>query len=374
MYIIFRLSLSAFVLILLNTGGCENGDGPTNGDPDNGDGSDTAAVYDYELLSVAESERLWTGVAVSHEGRMFVNYPNWFRDGHIAVAELVSGSPVPYPSLAWNTPDTEATPAYFFVCVQSVYVDRENYLWILDPGQDPRWGILEDAPKLLKVDLEDDGVIGRYHFDASIAPPGSYLNDVRIDTERQYAYITDSGLGALVVVNLATKESRRLLTHHHSVKAEEITISIEGVPWTGPDGSARRVHSDGLALDGTGEYLYYQALTGRSMYRIATEALRDTSLSADQLGNRVEFVAESGASDAIEFGPDGNLYLTSIEHNAIRRLTPEGEVEVVIQHTQLKWPDSFAITPDGTIYVTTSQIHRIANPGGPFRVFKLVAK
>ena len=146
------------------------------------------------------------------------------------------------------------------------------------------------------------------------------------------------------------------------------------MPWTGPDGSARKVHSDGLALDGTGEYLYYQALTGRSIYRIATEALRDTSLSADQLGNRVEFVKASGASDAIEFGPDGNLYLTSIEHNAIRRLTPEGEVEMVIQNTQLKWPDSFSITPEGIIYVTTSQIHRISNPSGPFRVYKLVPK
>jgi sugar lactone lactonase YvrE len=217
-------------------------------------------------------------------------------------------------------------------------------------------------------------VTGRISFDAAIAPPGSYLNDVRIDTERQYAYITDSGLGAIVVVNLATKESWRLLTHHSSTKAEDITISIEGVPWTGPDGSARKVHSDGLALDGTGEYLYYQALTGRSMYRIATEALRDTSLTAQQLGNRVEFVAASGASDAIEFSPDGNLYLTAIEHNAIRCLTPAGKVETVIQDSRLKWPDSFSITAKGDIYVTTSQIHRIANPAGQFGLFTLVPK
>ena len=38
------------------------------------------ASDDTELVTVAESERLWTGVAVSGGGRIFVNYPRWSHD------------------------------------------------------------------------------------------------------------------------------------------------------------------------------------------------------------------------------------------------------------------------------------------------------
>jgi sugar lactone lactonase YvrE len=373
--ILTRGILPSFILISVLIASCGKDRQPAENLPKDGKVTDSPVTNDYALLAVAQSERLWTGVAVSNEGRIFVNYPRWWPEEHISVAELTAtGEAVAYPSQAWNSPNARVVPKWYFVCVQSVYIDRENYLWILDSGQDPRQGIIAIGPKLIKVDLKIDRVINRYYFDSTIAPSNSYLNDVRIDTERDYAYLTDSGLGAIIVLNLATNESRRLLTGHASTKAENITLSIEGQPWARPDGSAIRVHSDGLALDPSGEYLYYQALTGRSLYRISTEALRDPTLSVEELSGKVEFVKASGASDAIEFGPDGNLYLTAIEHNAIRCLTPAGEVETVIRDQSLKWPDSFAITANGDIYVTTSQIHRIANPSGQFGLYKLVAK
>ncbi len=30
-----------------------------------------------QLKEIARSDKLWTGVAVSREGRIFVNYPRW---------------------------------------------------------------------------------------------------------------------------------------------------------------------------------------------------------------------------------------------------------------------------------------------------------
>ncbi|UCH63481.1 MAG: hypothetical protein JSU77_03255 [Fidelibacterota bacterium] len=366
--------LTGSIIISFFFTGCEQDAHPTENLPINGNDTDSVVTYDYTLHTVAQSERLWTGVAVSDEGRIFVNYPHWWPEEHISVAELTSSGKVAYPNQIWNTPESELSPKWYFVCVQSVYIDSENYLWILDPGDDPRRGIIDEAPKLIKVDLQSDKVIKRVYFDSTIAPPNSYLNDVRIDTERDYAYLTDSGLGAIITVDLTTKESRRLLADHSSTKADDITLSIEDRPWVRSDGSSIKVHSDGLALDLTGEYLYYQALTSRKLYRVPTEALCDTALSTRELSYKVEFVKASGASDAIEFGPDGNLYLTAIEHNAIRCLTPDGEVETIIQDKHLKWPDSFSITADGDIYVTTSQVHRGSNPTEPYGLFKLVPK
>jgi sugar lactone lactonase YvrE len=322
-----------------------------------------------ELNLVAESEQLWTGVAVSHEGRIFVNYPRWSPEVAVSVAEISpSGDVVPFPNGEWNTRDSGLDPANHFICVQSVYVDRHNYLWILDPANPLFQGVVTGGAKLLKVDLLSNQVIQKVVFDTSIAPSGSYLNDVRIDTDLGYAYISESGKGAIVVVNLNSGESRRVLDSHPSTKAENITLTIEGKQWGG------KVHSDGLALDISGEYLYYQALTGRSLYRIKTEFLQDTTLREAQLGEKVEFVVESGASDAIEFAADGSLYFTSLEYNAIRRFTPEGKVETLIQDSLLKWPDSFSITPNDTIYLTTSQIHLGSNPAQPYRIFKIVQR
>jgi hypothetical protein len=40
----------------------------------------------------------------------------------------------------------------------------------------------------------------------------------------------------------------------------------------------------------------------------------------------------------------------------VKRLLPDGSVETVVQDERLRWPDSFAQGPDGTIYITSSHI------------------
>ena len=47
--------------------------------------------YPFELVEVARSDRQWTGVAVSKDGRIFVNYARWggmIRDRGLAVLSL----------------------------------------------------------------------------------------------------------------------------------------------------------------------------------------------------------------------------------------------------------------------------------------------
>jgi sugar lactone lactonase YvrE len=320
----------------------------------------------YELIEIAQSDRLWTGVAVSKEGRIFVNYPRWSPNPGVSVAEInPSGEATAYPAKQWNEWDLKTSPEDYLVCVQSVYIDKNNYLWILDTGLDVRQGIIEKGPKLLKVNLQTNQVEQKILVNPSAAPPMSYLNDIRVDTKSDYAYITDSGLGAIVVINLKTEEARRTLTEHSSTKAEGITLTVEGKEWN------RQIHSDGIALDGKGEYLYYQALSGYSLYRIHTKWLKNNSLTEEKITAKVELLGKPGAADGIAFGIDGNLYLTSLEYNAIRRFSPDKKVEMVIQDSRLKWPDSFSVTPNGDIYVTTSQLHLAGKHSEPFKILKL---
>jgi sugar lactone lactonase YvrE len=317
-----------------------------------------------KLIQVAESQIQWTGIAVSREGRIFVNYPRWREDLPYSVAEITpNGEVKPYPSREWNNWNSSLSPKDHFICVQSVYVDANDDLWILDPASPLLQGVVADGPKLVRVDLKTNRVAQIIRFDASIAPPKSYLNDVRLELKTNTAYITDSGLGAIVIVDLKNDTSRRVLANHYSTRAEDSSLTIAG----------RKilivVHSDGIALDAQGGYLYYQALSGHTLYRIKTEYLRDISLTGEKLGKLMEKMGISRASDGLLF-KDGYIYLTSIELNSIRRIAPGGEPEVVVQDSLLQWPDSFAAGPDGSIYVTTS---RIAFPqdGQPYRLFQI---
>jgi sugar lactone lactonase YvrE len=331
--------------------------------------AEAAPAVNLEL--VAESERRWTGVAVSRQGRTFVNFPRWSAEVPVSVAEWVEGELQPYPSEEWNRWSPEIDPGERFVCVQSVTVDDEGFLWVLDPANPWMQGVIEGGPKLVKIDLERDEVVRVFRFDSKVAPSGSYLNDLRVDTATGTVYLTDSGTGALVVLDEATGGSRRVLAAHPSTLAEEIRITIGGRGWVTPDGSTPRVHADGIALSPDRRYLYYQALTGRSLYRVPTEALRDSERSPEELGQLVEKVAESGVADGIAFGPGGHLYLSALEDNAINRLTPEGKVETVVRDSRISWPDSFAVPADGSIYFTTAQIHLGADPPEPFRLWRL---
>jgi sugar lactone lactonase YvrE len=320
----------------------------------------------------AESDRQWTGVAVTRDARVFVNFPRWSPDVPVSVSEVLADASLQaFPDRAWNSWTPDVDPSSTFVCVQSVVADDERSLWVLDPANPWFQGVVPGGAKLIEIDALTGSVVQVIGFDGGVAPPRSYLNDVRIDLDNRSAYITDSGAGALIVVDLATGTGRRVLDDHPSTSAEEVVLTLAGEPWLLPDGSAPQVHSDGIAYDRTNDLVYYQALTGRTLYRISGAALRDVSLDGEALGKMVERVADSGASDGLLWDGVDGIFISAIEEDAVKRWSPENGVETVIQDPRIAWPDSFARGPDGALFVTTSQIHRGPNPSEPYRILRI---
>ncbi|HEY9733589.1 MAG TPA: L-dopachrome tautomerase-related protein [Drouetiella sp.] len=355
----------------------ESADGTGKSSASKSAASKNSAGKSAQLSVVGSSKQQWTGVAVSSDRRVFVNYPRWSANVPVSVAQLLKdSSTLPYPDKTWNE-WKQIHPADRFVCVQAVYADNQNNLWIVDPAAPNFKGPVKDGAKLAKVDLKTNKVAQVFKFDETSAPQGSYLNDVRIDTKRKMAYLTDSGLGAIVVLDLTTGKATRRLFDHASTKAEDILITINGKPFSPqPDGKSRKIHSDGIALDPAHQYLYYQALTGRNLYRVPVKDLIDSKVSESDLGKKVEQVTKSCIADGIEFGRDGNLYLTSLEDNAVKRWSPskKGELETVVKDEHLIWPDSLANAPDGSMYVSSSQINLGSTPKLPYRIFKFKLK
>lgn len=311
----------------------------------------------FEFAEVADQV---TGITTSADGRIFVNFPRWVGNPRYSVAELKSdGTLRPYPDSEWNSWDgKEASAGNHFVCVQSVYVDDDDYLWVLDPASPGFRGVVKGGAKLVKIDPDTGKVVAIYHFDNTIAPPASYLNDVRIDTLDEVAYISDSGTGAIIVVDLETGLSRRLLADDPSTKAEPgVKLIVNGRELLDENGKTPLIHVDGIALDPDRNLLYYHALTGRTLYRIKTRYLKDSGLAPSAVATHVEKLADTGPADGMEMDQDFNLYITSLEDNSIKRYRVyDGSMKVVVTDNKLRWPDSLSIGPDDNLYVTASQI------------------
>ncbi len=303
-----------------------------------------------------------TGVAVARNGRMFVNFPRWETDVPVSVAEVMrDGRLRPYPDAGWNAWRNQAPLSVgdHWVCVQSVTVDPQGFLWVVDPAAPGNEFIKPGGPKLVKIDLSTDTVAQVILFDEQAAPQGSYMNDVRVSPDGKHAFLTDSGQrGALVVVDVAAGTARRVLDGDPRTQPEPGVVPMaDGHELRRPDHRIPAFAADGIALDAAGEWLYWQALVGRTLYRVPTGVLVEPGADA---GARVERVATTHVADGLWMDKRGRLFITDPAANGVRMRAPDGTTRLVAQDARLRWPDSLAEGADGSIYVTASHIQDMA--------------
>ncbi|WP_082987961.1 L-dopachrome tautomerase-related protein [Bordetella bronchialis] len=313
------------------------------------------------LIPIARFDHQVTGVAVTPQGRVFVNFPRWTEDAPVSVAEVLpDGQLVPYPDAEWNawrneTAFEKALDRHF-VCVQAVHADRHGGLWVVDPGAPGNERVLPGAAKLVRIELGDDTVSRVIPMPEDVALQGSYLNDIRISPDGKTGYITDSGAkGAIIVVDLDSGASFRALDGHPSTQLEkDVVVQVDGHPLRRPDGRQPMFASDGIALSEDGSLLYWQALTGRTLYAIETARLaRD--VPEQVRATAVRKLGTTHVADGLLMSRDGTLYLTSPTDNAVTCWTGD-TTRVVVQDDRLRWPDTMAEGPDGAVYVTASHI------------------
>jgi sugar lactone lactonase YvrE len=324
------------------------------------------------LREEASFDHQVTGVAVAPDGRRFVNFPRWTDDAPISVALVGDdGKLTPYPDERWNEYRNERAneldPARHFVCVQSIVCDGHGHLWALDPAAPGNEKILEGGPKLVQVELATDKVVKVIPVPGDVALQGTYLNDIRFSPDGRLAYITDSGTrGAIIVVDLKSGKSWRALDGHASVQVDKsVTVAVDGKPLRRGDGRQPVFAADGIAISGDGETLFYQALTGKTLYSIATRLLAD-GVTEEERAAGVTKVATTHVADGLWMSRGGTLYLTSPSDFAVTKLAGDA-TETVFSDRRLRWPDTFNEGPDGRIYLTASHIQDTNwfTPGAP---------
>ena len=317
-----------------------------------------AAVEQVAVEQVAEfGKHRPIGVGVSKTKRIFVTFPKTPENYDYGLAEIVNGERRPYPNADWNRWDS-TKPTERFMNVQALFVDKNDDLWVLDPANPGEDGTIPDGVKLLHIKLSDNKIEKIYRFD-DLPRQKIALNDVQVDTQNQVAYLSDPKRAAIVVLDLKTGKSRTVLEGDKSTLADpKFILKLDGKEVRDDKDKPFSSNVNGIALTTDFTYFYFRPITQPTLYRIATEHLRNPALSAAALASKVEVVAETGVSHGMMADSKGNVYLTDSPAKAVRYATPDRALKTLAKDSRFSWPDSFSVGPDGYLYMTDAQINR----------------
>ncbi|WP_277964312.1 L-dopachrome tautomerase-related protein [Pseudomonas sp. RIT-To-2] len=333
------------------------------------------------LTEVARLDWLCNALALTSTGRLFVGLPRWpgFENTPSIAEVLPDGSLKPFPGGAWNQWAPGKPGGKALVKINTIHIFDDDTLWAIDQGEDAGPKGINPAQKILQFDTRDGSLLRSISLPPKVLPAGANLNDLRLDSE--HAYVTDSGLGAIIVINLRTGVAIRRLAEHPSTKMipQRRPVGEDAQVLLMPDGSDHQVHSDPIEISPDGQWLYYQALSG-PLWRVPTAALRDASLSEKALGERVEFVYDTGPLTGTAIDSAGNLYLGEYDKPRVTVLSPDGSLRVVVEDPLLSNPDAMIISDQRELYIPVPQSARMAanrGPGGksalqlPFKIYKV---
>lgn len=322
------------------------------------------------------------GMTITPDGSYIISC-HQFSNPRIKVMRLnQDGIWEPFPNLAMNTGQGNAP--LVLDSVLGVECNKEGIVWMLDNGRGT-----EKPPKLVAWNTKKN----KLHRVILITPNAlvatSFLDDLALDPQEPFIYLADPAGGqdaALIVVDLVTGLSRRVLHGDHSVRAEKIGLQLDGktVEVKRPDGRRVQLLSgvNPITVDKKGDWLFFGPMNSRILYKIKTQDLRDSSLSQGVLAGKLKRVTgQKPIASSISIDSKGNIYFADIQLMAITYISvADQRLHNLITDPRILWPDGLCFGTDGKLHFFASQLHRtpIFNGGKdltqpPFWIFKIKA-
>jgi sugar lactone lactonase YvrE len=306
-------------------------------------------------------------VAVSATGRVFFTVHPEARPRGNKLLEYVDGASVPFPD--------GKSQGRLFDTVLGLAIDQHDRLWTIDHGNHGLRGA-----RLLAFDLGTGELIHEQRFDETIAPAGSFLQDLQISRDGRTVVIADASFWrkspAIIVYDIGTATARRILESHPAVSAENYRIHHPDRTMSFMGGIVSlRGGVDGIALDD--RWLYFAAISGSALFRISLRDLRDLSIPDSQLSARVERYSEKPLSDGLSIDTEGNVFVTDVEHNSIFIVGPDRNPRTLIRSGKIRWPDALSFGPEDWLYVADSALADVAlrsrehiKASGPYSIYR----
>ncbi|MGH7902284.1 MAG: L-dopachrome tautomerase-related protein [Thermodesulfobacteriota bacterium] len=296
-------------------------------------------------------------LAVTSDGRIFATV-HQFRRAPVQLIEITGrGEYRPWPSETWNGPF--GSGPHVFNSLLGIQIDIRNRLWVIDNGR----GELNQIPKLLAFNIENEDLVFRYDFPPETSTKGTFLNDLAVDDKNGFVYIADIGgelKPAIVVVDINKKTSRRF-ENHPSLEPEDADLVVEGkvIKVQDNEGNLKpaRIGVNPITLSIDCEILYFGAMNGKTWYSLPTKLFRQGA-SDNEIANSIKAVGPKPVSDGASTDAEGNHFFTNVGENAIDILAKDGNVKHLVQDDRLIWPDALSFGEEYWLYIAVNQLNR----------------
>jgi len=318
---------------------------------------ETSAIFGKALIQ---------GAKVDSQGNVYVSTARWGGpEIPSTLSKLVAQGDgwalEAFPSEAMN----DIANAAGLKAVLGFEIDRNDVMWILDQGHVAGPPYENGDAKLVLWDLKANTEVQRYTFnDAEADEQCSFLNDIAVDNDTGFAYITDSGIfcdplqGGLIVYDSNTNSVRRILDQSiFSNNEPNFFFNIRDRQVL--KGGGMQTGADGIALSGDKDTLYWTNLTGNTLYSLDTDLLRDFEINETVLENSVRRVMSLPSNtDGMTSDRAGNIYMTALTLDGVMKLDGEtGQLSRFAYDPEMNWPDTLAWGPEGEMYVVSNNLN-----------------
>jgi hypothetical protein len=243
-------------------------------------------VSEFDILTKLDNGP--GNVTITDNGRIIMSLHQFYAPKFTVVEVKKDKSLEPFPNDEISNHESQATLK--LDTVLGIRSDKNGIVWMLDNGlRSPT------TPKLVGWDTKTNKLQQEIKLPVPISAKDSFVNDFAVDTTHNHIYISDPAGGAnaaIIVVNLKSGSTRRVLEGDKSVIPENIDLIIDNTPVQIKDKTAKlfRPHLgvNPITEDLDNEWVYYGPMNGHSLYRVKANDLVDEKMDSQTLASRVQ--------------------------------------------------------------------------------------
>ena len=322
------------------------------------------------LESVAELPIRPGNVTATQDGRIFATVHPFDPPSGLQLIEVTGrDSYRPWPSAELQSTAENRGDARIDSPL-GITQDQRGRLWITDMG------LNLGKTRLWGFDIASGKLVHKIELPADVAPKGSFIQDLVVDSGRGWIYLADINNPALLAVNIASGETHRFAGHPSLRSEADAEMRVGGTP-TQFEGGPAKVGVNPIGLSADGETLYFGPMTGTHWYAVPTRLLRQGASDAE-IGPAIEEVGRKPISDGATTDDAGNHFFTNLNEDGIDWLPNGGKLQPLVRDPRLDWPDSVQFGDDSWLYISVNQLHKTAPFTGagdqgkpPYRIMRV---
>ncbi|MBQ0907968.1 cupin [Flavobacterium sp. F-328] len=304
---------------------------------------------DDQLEVVLEMNMRPGNVAVNNKGLIFSTIHPFGNHSMQLIVVKDKTTYEAFPNQSWQRKDGQAPTEKTFDTPLGITTDINGNIWVIDMG------VNFGKTRLFAFDAVTKENILTFTFPTTIAPPNSFVQDLVVDIKNGFVYLADIANPGLIVLNLNTKEAKRLQQHPSFLSEDVNTVIDSELIYFG--GKPSRVAVDPISISEDKETIFYGAMNGKTWYSISAKAIRANKSDKEILAT-VKKIGKKPISDGATTSRNGDHYFTNLNDKGIDKWnTKTKKLQGLIRDNRLLWPDNVSIQGQ-YLYIAVNQLHK----------------